>query len=66
MGSIVMAGGFVWNAAVMTSQIQANTSRITALEISDRMRGDKINSIDVRTASIEAKIDMLLTSKASR
>lgn len=54
LGAALAGGGYV-------SQLQDNTRRVTILESKSDAGGDKLNTIDVRTARIEAKLELLTT-----
>lgn len=60
IGALLAAGNYI-------AQVKDNTRRIEALESHDKQRGvdresdkDKLNTIDVRTARIESKLEILL------
>ena len=63
---IMSLGALVWNAAVYPEKVSNNLRRIEALEQREEGRSDKLNTIDVRTAKIEAKLDILMGEKPFR
>lgn len=52
ISAMLSGGGYI-------SQLQDNTRRIGAIETKSDGRDDKLNTIDVRTARIEAKLELL-------
>jgi len=51
-GSLLIGGGYI-------AELKDNTRRIEALEQDAQKRNDLLTQIDVRTARIEAKLEML-------
>ncbi|MGN6124858.1 MAG: hypothetical protein ACTHOJ_18080 [Sphingomonas oligoaromativorans] len=62
---ITCAGGLLVGGDYI-AQLKDNTRRIAALEQDAQKRNDLLTQIDVRTARIEAKLEMLTTSDAPR
>jgi hypothetical protein len=56
ISAMLSGGGYI-------SQLQDNTRRIGAIEAKSDGRDDKLNTIDVRTARIEAKLELLTTDE---
>ena len=57
--------GMVWTFGGYVTQLQNQARDIEALKIEVRQRTDLLNQIDVRTARIEAKLE-ILTGKPER
>lgn len=64
-GFLLAVAGIVYQGGQLSGSVQRNTERISQLEATDAARTDRIQSIDVRTARIEAKLD-LMSPKASQ
>jgi len=58
-GALLIGGGYI-------AELKDNTRRIEALEQDAQKRNDLLTQIDVRTARIEAKLEMLTSSDVSR
>lgn len=54
--------GIVYQGGYLANQVAQNDRRITKLEASV----DKVNAIDVRTARMEGKLDMILPKDPRR
>lgn len=65
-GFIVAVAGIVWQGGTLAGNVQRNTERITAIEAAEAARTDRIQAIDVRTARIEAKLDLLNPKERER
>ena len=62
-GLIIVLIGMIWAGGGYLEQIHNNTRRIETLEASDKQRTDTLTQIDVRTARIEAKLEVMLPEK---
>lgn len=59
-GLLIAGVGVIYQSGVISGDLAHDTDRITKLEAIDQSRTDRINVIDVRTARIETKMDMML------
>lgn len=65
-GLVMVIVGMIWAGGGYLEQIHNNTRRIETLEASDKQRTDTLTQIDVRTARMEAKLEVLLPKEAGR
>lgn len=59
-GLLLAVAGIVYQSGQLTGDVRRNTERIGALEAALSARAVDINTINVRTARIEAKVDLLV------
>lgn len=62
-GLFLAVAGIIYQAGGITSSIDRLNERTSKLESGDEARSAAINSINVRTARIEAKLDYALPPK---
>lgn len=58
-GFMLAVAGIVYQSGQLAGKVDQNASRITKIEAAEDARTDRIQAIDVRTARIEAKLDLL-------
>lgn len=59
VGLLIAVAGIIYQGGMLAGSVQRNTERITTIEAGEAARSDRIQAIDVRTARIEAKVDLL-------
>lgn len=59
-GFMLAIAGIVYQGGLLSGAVQRNSERLGRLESIDQARSDRIQAIDVRTARIEAKIDLVV------
>lgn len=65
-GALLAGGGQIAQVKENTRGIETLSRRVDAFELKNGERDDKLNTIDVRTARIEAKLEVLLPSGRER
>ena len=65
-GLLLAVAGIVYQGGQLTGDVRSNTDRITKLEASLQSTTDATNSINERTARIEAKLDFLIPKDGKR
>lgn len=59
VGALIAIGSVGWNVAGTTAQVRDNTRRIEKLEARQEARDSLLATIDVRTARIEGKLELI-------
>lgn len=62
-GFLLAVAGIVYQSGQLTGDVQSNTERIAKLEAAVMSNSTDVNAINVRTARIEAKLDLLVPAR---
>jgi hypothetical protein len=64
--TLLLIAGFLWAGGGKMDELANHERRLTALETKRDTDADKLNVIDVRTARIEAKLEVLVPTNAEQ
>lgn len=62
-GFMLAVAGIVYQSGQLTGDVRSNTERIAKLEASLANNSTDINAINVRSARIEAKLDLIVPER---
>lgn len=64
--TLFLIAGFLWAGGGKMDELANHERRLAALEMKRDSDADKLNVIDVRTARIEAKLEILVPSNSQQ
>lgn len=62
-GLMLAVAGIIYQSGQLTGDVRRNTERITKIEATLSSNAQDINSMNLRTVRIEAKLDLALPAK---